>query len=201
MSSEIVRVPSVEEAKSLAKTFAMSALVPDALRGKEADVLFIVLTGAEMGLGPMTSMRTFEVIKGKVGMKPEAMIAHVRSHPSVEYIRCIESTAQRATWVSKLRTDAVENKTSFTMQDAVAAKLAGQEMYQKWPARMLQWRCASAHCKTHHSDIILGLYSTEEIESFARDVTPPRSVPSTGIVPKTEAETIAALTASIDAVK
>ena len=201
MSAIEHKVLSFEESKSLAKTFAMSALVPDALRGKEADVLFIVLTGSEMGLGPMTSMRTFEVIKGKVGMKSEAMIAHVRSHPSVEYIRCIETSPQRAIWVSKLRTDSVENRTVFTWQDAVTAGLAGQDMYKKWPARMLQWRCASAHCKTHHSDIILGLYSTEEIESFARDVTPPSKVPSTGTVPKTEAETIAALTASIDSVK
>jgi hypothetical protein len=194
--NELMRVPSFEEAKSLAKILSTSALVPDALRGKEADILFTVMTGAEMGLGPMTSLRTFEVINGKVGMKAEAMVAHVRSHPSVEYIRCLESTTKTATWVSKLKSDPSPQKTTFAWEEAVQAGLAGQEMYKKWPQRMLMWRAASAHCKANHSDIVLGLYSTEEIESFAQDVTP-RAV---AVTPQNEAQMLASLQGSIDAV-
>jgi hypothetical protein len=159
------KLATFAESKELSSVFAKSSLVPDALRGKEADILFIVMTGAEMGLGPLTSLRAFEIIKGRVGMKPEAMIAHVRSHPSVEYVNCVENTAKLATWASKLK-GGVEMKTSFSWEDAVAAGLSTSEMYKKWPARMLQWRCASAHCKKAHSDVILGLYSTEEVESF-----------------------------------
>jgi hypothetical protein len=193
--NELVKL-SFEEAKTLSSVFASSSLVPDALRGKEADVLFIVLTGQEMGIGPMTSMRTFDIVKGKVGMKSEAMVAHVRASPAVEYIRCVASTPQKAVWVSKLKSDREECSTEFTWQEAVTAGLSGQDMYKKWPKRMLQWRAASLHCKTHHSDIILGLYSTEEVESFE-----PRSVPSTGITPQNEAETIAALSASVTQAK
>jgi hypothetical protein len=129
------------------------------------------------------------------------MVAHVRASPAVEYIRCVASTPQKSVWVSKLKSDREECSTEFTWQDAATAGLSGQDMYKKWPARMLLWRAASLHCKTHHSDIILGLYSTEEVESSSRDVTPPRSVPSTGIVPQNEADTIAALSASVAQVK
>lgn len=176
MNDLILAPKSLDEAKSLSSTLSKSMLLPEAYRGKEADVLLTIMTGAEMGLGPTQSLRAFDVIKGKPAMKPEAMVAVVRAAAGVEFIRLVESTPTKAVWESKFRNAPQVMRSEFTWDDAKTAQLAGQDNYRKWPARMLQWRCASQHCKAHHSDLILGLYSTEEAQSFdapvERDATP-----------------------------
>lgn len=186
MSSELAIAPkSLDEAKSLSAILSKTGLVPEALRGKEADILFVVLTGAEMGLGPMKSLQAFESIKGRVGMKPVWMLGMVRSHPSIEDIT-LDSTPTKAVCTSQRKGSPKILRTEFTMEDAKTAGLTSSDMYRKWPARMLGWRCTAIHCREHHSDIIGGHYSSEEIESFEeRDVTP-KSVAST-VVEKTEA--------------
>lgn len=160
------------EAKSLSTTLSKAALVPEALRGKEADILFIVLTGAEMGIGPMKSLQAFESIKGRVGMKPVYMLGMVRAHPSIESIDIVESTATKAVVESKRKGSPKVLRTTFTIDDAKTAGLLSSEMYRKWPAQMLGWRCTAIHCRANHSDIIGGHYTTEEVETFERDVTP-----------------------------
>lgn len=174
MSDELALAPKdLNEAKALSTILSKSALLAADLRGKEADVLQIIMMGREMGMGPMRSLRAFDVIKGRLAMRPEAMVAEVRSKTWVEFIRCVESTPTSATWESRLKGQDFTARTTFTMEAAKVAGLAGQDNYRKWPEQMLQWRAASLHCKRHHSDIIMGLYSTEEVESFGeRDVTP-----------------------------
>lgn len=171
--SELALAPKdLGEAKTLATTLSKASLLTEALRGKEADVLLIIMSGHEMGIAPMQALRMFDVIKGRLAMRPEGMVATVRSNANVEFIRCTESTPTKATWQSKLKGQDFVASSTFTMEDAKTAGLAGQDNYRKWPANMLQWRAASMHCKRHHSDIIMGFYSTEEVESFERDATP-----------------------------
>lgn len=169
MSDLIVR--NLIEGQDLARSLKQSALVPEALRGKEADILFIVLTGAEMGMGPMKSLQAFESIKGRVGMKPVYMMGMVRAHPSIADIT-LETTATKAVVTSQRKGSPKILRTEFTLDDAKTAGLTSSDMYRKWPARMLGWRCVAIHCREHHSDIIGGHYSSEEVESFERDITP-----------------------------
>jgi hypothetical protein len=49
----------------LAKVLGMSALLPQALRGKPADVLVTVMYGREMGLTPMQSIQGIYVVNGR----------------------------------------------------------------------------------------------------------------------------------------
>lgn len=173
MSDLIVR--NLIEGQDLARSLKQSALVPEALRGKEADILFIVLTGAEMGMGPMKSLQAFESIKGRVGMKPVYMMGMVRAHPSIADIT-LETTATKAVVTSQRKGSPKILRTEFTLDDAKTAGLTSSDMYRKWPARMLGWRCVAIHCREHHSDIIGGHYSTEEVETFERDITPQPAV-------------------------
>lgn len=171
----VIAPKSVQETADLATRLAKSALLPEAYRGKEADVFMTLLAGSELGLLPVQSLNAFDVIKGKAAMKPVAMLALVRSHRAVEYAR-VEASATSATVVTKMRGDDFIAKTSFTMEQAKVAGLAGNENYRKFPQQMLTWRCIGLHCRTHHSDIIGGYYTTEEVEAFEKDVTPVASV-------------------------
>lgn len=74
-------VPVADELRgiaSLAVTLAMAQVVPKALRDKPADVLAVLLTGRELGVAPMTAIRTFHVIDGSVTVAPKMRAAMVR---------------------------------------------------------------------------------------------------------------------------
>lgn len=175
MSDLALAPKSIPETAELAQRLSKSALLAEAYRGKEADVFVTLLAGSELGLLPMQSLNAFDVIKGRAAMKPVAMLALVRSHPRVEYVR-VEASPTSATISTKLKGDDFIARTTFTMAQATAAGLASNDAYRKFPQQMLTWRCTGLHCRTHHSEIIGGFYTTEEAESIERDVTPAPSV-------------------------
>lgn len=74
-------VPVQDELRGIAAmavTLATSGLVPKALQGKPANVLAVLLTGRELGVAPMTAIRTFHVINGTVTIAPKVRAAMVR---------------------------------------------------------------------------------------------------------------------------
>lgn len=169
----IIAPKDLEEAKSLSTTLSKASLLPEALRGKEADVLMIIMTGAELNLAPMQAIRAIDVIKGRPAIKSEAMVALVRARKDVcRYLKCDFSDASKATWSTQRTDDPSPTTLTFTMEQAKAAGLTSSEMYRKFPDTMLRWRAASMLIKMVYSDIILGLYSDEEAQTFERDITP-----------------------------
>lgn len=177
----IITPKSLDEAKSLSSLISKSALLPDAFRGKEAEVLMAIMTGAELGLAPMQSLRAIDVIKGKPTLKAEAMTALVRGRKDVcEYLVIKESNAKRCTYETKRVGDPSPTTMSFGIEDAQAAGLTGNDNYKRFPAAMLRARCGSAICKAVYSDVILGFYDPDELAperpAEARDVTPSLSI-------------------------
>lgn len=191
MSSElaVIAPKSIEEAERLSKTLAVSQLLPDALRQRPQDVLAVVLTGAELGLAPMQAIRGIRIIKGQPTLSAEAMGALVRRRSDVcEYLVLRHSDATRATYETKRRGDPTPTTMTFTMEDAQRAGLTASDNWRKYPAAMLRARCLSAICKAVYSDLVLGLYDPEELESVGaaqpaqpaeKDITPTQAVPRT----------------------
>ena len=92
----------IEQAMSLAGTLAKSALLPEALRNKPADVLVVLITGHELGLSPMQAVRGLYVVNGKAVLSADLMVALVLKHRDVcEYFRLEKSTDAEATYVTK----------------------------------------------------------------------------------------------------
>lgn len=176
-SITVITPKSIDEAKSFSQMISKSALLPDALRGKEAEILMTIMTGAELGLAPMQSIRAIDVIKGKPTLKAEAMTALVRGRRDVcEYLVLKESTAKRCTYETKRVGDPGPTTMSFGIEDAQAAGLLGNDNYKRFPAAMLRARAGSAICKAVYSDLILGFYDPDEMAperpADVRDVTP-----------------------------
>lgn len=180
MNDEFALAPKdLTEAKALSTTLSKASLLPDALRGKEADVLMTIMTGRELGLGPMQAIRAIEVIKGKPTLKAEAMVALVRARKDVcAYLMCEQSDAKIATWSTQRVGDPKPTTISWSMAQAAAAGLTSPSkngepsMYTKYPDIMLRWRAASMLVKLVYSDIILGLYDVDEVPHEEKDVTP-----------------------------
>lgn len=174
----VITPKSLSEAQQLSATLSKSSLLPEALRGKEAEILMTIMTGAEIGLAPMQSIRAIDCIKGKPTLKAETMTALVRGRRDVcEYLQLVTSTPTLATYETKRVGDPRPTTMSFSAEDAKTAGLISNDNYRKFPAAMLRARCGSAICKAVYSDLLLGLYDPDEIAP-EREVTPRASPPS-----------------------
>lgn len=185
MSDEITIITpkSLDEAKSLSALISKSSLLPADLRGKEPEILMTIMTGAELGLAPMQSIRAIDVIKGKPTLKAETMTALVRGRKDVcEYLVLKESTATKCTYETKRIGDPTSTSMTFTIEEAKAAGLIAQTRngepnnWMRFPAAMLRARAGSAICKAVYSDLILGIYDPDELADQRpepREVNPP----------------------------
>jgi hypothetical protein len=160
----IISPRSLTEAKELASTLAGARTIPEALQKSPADVLAIVMAGAELGLAPMQSVRALVLIKGKPTLSADAMGALVKSRRDVcQFLMLRHSDGTKATYETQRVGDPAPTTMSFTIEEAKAAGLAGNDNWRKFPAAMLRARALSAICRAVYSDLILGVYDPDEL--------------------------------------
>jgi len=170
MTTALAVVPrSVAEAEQLSNLLARSSLISDALRGKPADLLACILTGAELGLPPMASVKAIVMIKGRPTLSAQALMGIALAHPSCIYIRKVESTDLIATYEAMRKGYPEPVRLSWTAEQAKAAGLGGDN-WRKYGAEMLRARCQAAIVRMVFPDAMLGLYATEEISEEAEVV-------------------------------
>ena len=154
---------------------ASSTLAPEALRGKPQDALLVLMTGRELGIGPMQALRMVTVIRGRVTLSADATVALVRRSPECVEWRLVESTAERETYSTTRRGDTAPTVLTWTMQQAAAAGLVrGGGQWQTYPEAMLRARCASALARIVYPDLVAGIYDPDELAH----VDAPRTAPS-----------------------
>lgn len=179
----VITPRTFDEAKSMSSALAKASLLPQALRGKEADVLMTIMAGAELGLGPILSIRAIHVIEGKPTLSADLIAALCLRRPDVcEYIQPTESSATKATYTAKRKRAPGPVTMSFSIDDARQAGLAGKGNWAKYPAAMLRARCVSAICRAVFPDLVGGLYDSDSAEIEPHNVTPPTASPPSGVV-------------------
>lgn len=168
----VVAPKTLSEVKELASQLSGAQTLPEALRKSPADIMAIVMTGAELGLAPMQSIRALSIIKGKPTLSADAMGALVRSRPDIcEFLALRESTAMKATYETRRVGEKTSTTMSFTMEDAKTAGLGGDN-WRKFPAAMLRARALSAICRAVYPDLMLGLYDPDELAEQRSESTP-----------------------------
>lgn len=169
MSSEL----SLIEIKSLATDLKSSSFIPDDKKKSVADLQVILMTGTELGLGPMQSIRGIHVISGKPSLSAELIAALCCRHPSFVKLHLDKSTATEATYTAQ-RKDSTPTTLSFTMAQAMAAGITGNPNWKKYPEAMLRARCVAAICRVVWPDAVGGLLEDSEAAEI-KDVTPEES--------------------------
>lgn len=155
---------NIDEAMKLATTLAKSSLVPITFRGKDADVLLVIMCGRELGLSVVQSFRAFYVLNGKIAMYADAMIGVVVGKPVCKYFRLVESTDKQATYETVREGSPAPVKMTYTFDQAKRAGLTGNQTYQKHTEAMLRARCASALARVVYPDLLAGIYDPSELE-------------------------------------
>lgn len=157
-------VPSnLAELDSLCEKLAKSSLVPEALRGKPADVAIVVMTGNELGLPPMLSLRSIYVVKGRPTLSADLMGALVQRSQVCEYLMLVESTADKAVYETKRRGAPKPTRLTWTMAQAKAAGLTANKTWSAYPDAMLRARCLSALVRVAYPDLMAGIYDPDEL--------------------------------------
>ena len=157
---------NLSQAARLATNLSLSSMLPKALRGKPHDVLAILITGHELGLGPMQSLRGMHVIEGKAVMSAELMSGLVKRHPDCEYLQLVESTDEIATYETQRNGYPNPTQLSFTIGQAKTAGLLGKDNWKHYPAAMLRARAVTALCKAEYGDLTNGLYTFDEADEI-----------------------------------
>ena len=185
----------LDAAIRLADVIADTELVPEVLRGRREAVVAVVLTGHELGLGPMQSLQTIDLIHGRPTLSPEGMRALVLSqghaliveaNDTAATIKCHRREWASGTWASF----------TFTIADAERAGLLGKFAWSTYPRAMLTARATGEACRATFADVLAGVsYTAEEIETInvpelVPPLMPPFSLPDDAQEPEEKTRTV-----------
>ena len=169
---------SIDDVERLAKIATASGLCR-VKRPEEAAV--ILLTGRELGLSPMQSLRGIYVVNGTPVLSADLLVAVVRRSGLCGSWRVTESTPERCT-ITTTRVGETEPSTrTWTMADARRANVTGKPIWSQYPAQMLRHRCAADLAREVYPDVVLGLYTPEEMDSVERREPAPLALAPLGI--------------------
>jgi hypothetical protein len=149
---------SWDQKMKFAETLVKTGFLPKAIT-TPAQALAIILTGQELDIPPMHSLRSIHVIEGKPTLSSELMLALMLRGGVV--CTWLESDDQRATLRAKRGN--TEFTGTFELEDAKRAKLTGKIGWQFYPEAMLRARVIALVARVVAPDLIAGLYTPEEL--------------------------------------
>ncbi len=178
--------PDYIQTYDLASRLGGATMLPKHIKS-EADAVAIMLTGQELGLQPMQSIRSLHMIDGRVELSAHLMLTLMTTRLGVKF-EWVESTTKVAR-LKLERPDQAAHVEEMTIGDAERAGLASRGTWQKFPKQMLRARCISNAARAYCPEILTGCYTTGEIsEARVVDTGPaPRARP-----PEPEPEVIEA---------
>ncbi len=168
MSNALALVPkTLAEVQSLAEMFAKSALMPEALKGKAADVFVSIMAGQELGLPPMAAIRGVHVVAGKSVLSADTMVAIVLGSGLCEYFMCLSESDTSVTYEAKRRGAPAPQRSTWTWDDTKRAGLNTKETHRLYPRAMMKARCKAALARDAFPDILAGCYDPDELPNSA----------------------------------
>lgn len=165
MSSEL----TISEQKDIAALYAQSTLVPEAFRGKPADVFVAVTLGQSVGISPIQSLSEINVIKGKPTMSASLIAAQVRKAGHKLRIEVNETPGQESATCTIIRRDDPDHPFISKRDRAWAQRmgLLNNSNYVKQPATMLKKRAITDCARDACSEALCGIdYCKEEMSDF-----------------------------------
>ena len=143
---------------------ANTDFVPRGLRGNVPALLACILSGRELGLGPMESLQKIDVIDGRPATSAELLVAMV--YKAGHQIFPVTITGTGAT-ARGIRSDGTTYDFTFSEEDAKRANLLGKANWKNWPGPMYYWRAASQLCRILFPDVLTSFraYTPDDLGS------------------------------------
>jgi len=174
-----IEVTDISQAMLLAGHLAKSGVLGKTMTPEVA--FAIMMVGSELGIRPMTALRTIYLVEGRPYMASSLLQALVLSSGQADYFEVKESTATRCTVITMRKGTTNERMSVWDIERATKAGLMNKPTYQKHPTEMLRHRAIGELANDVYPDICLNIGTTDEladtpaaagiIDVEARDIT------------------------------
>jgi hypothetical protein len=184
-------------AASIAVSLSKTAFVSKTFAGKPEEITAAILTGQEIGLEPLSALRSIDIIQGTPAMRAHALRGLVQSRGHDVWVE--KQTATEAIVCGQRKGSEHVQRSVWTIDRASRLGLTSKDNWKKQPEAMLVARATAEVCRLVASDVLLGLpYAIEELDDppaedvkpkTAKRKTPPVEVAPPEIEPVAEATT------------
>jgi len=158
--------------QQLGTIFAQSGFFNDAKSASQA--VTKILAGRELGFGSVASMTGVYIVKGRVSLSANMMLAAILKSGKYKH-KVVELGNTKASVTFYRRDDLTKQweeigTSTFTMEDAKQAGLANSQNYRAYPRNMLFARSVSNGCRWFCPDAFSGVtpYTPDEIDDSAK---------------------------------
>lgn len=161
---------------NIAANIATTSLA-GAYRGKPDEVTAVILAGHELGIQPMTSLKSIDVIQGQPALRAHAMrgLLQAKGHE----IELVESTAAYCKMRGRRKGAEKWQEVEWDLDRARQLGLLGKDQWKKQPKTMLIARATGEICRLVASDALHGMpYVAEELDGFVHgEAAQPKRAP------------------------
>ena len=186
---QIAIIPkTIQDLGVMSEGFFKSGFYPNVKSVQGAMV--VIQTGLELGLTPAKAMNQINIINGRPSLSAQCMNGLMQARG----IKISTIKNDNTECIISGTRNGVTEEVSYKMEDAKKAGLDGKDNWKKYPRRMLFARAISELANKIAPDVIMGLYTQEEVEDFdepkigpdkAKNVTPQNNNPEPSL-PKEE---------------
>lgn len=143
-----------------------SGVLPSGIKSPAA-AFAILQTGAELGLGPMQSLRGIHVVSGRPILSADTMVALCVRSPACVYFRLVSGDGERAEYETLRQGHPEPARMAYTMAEAQAAGLTRNPTWKAHPRAMLRARAKAALARDVYPDLVAGVYTPDEGEEMS----------------------------------
>jgi len=161
---------------NIAANIATTSLA-GAYRGKPDEVTAVILAGHELGIQPMTSLKSIDVIQGQPALRAHAMrgLLQAKGHE----IELVESTASYCKMRGRRKGAEKWQEVEWDTDRARQLGLLGKDQWKKQPKTMLIARATGEICRLVAADALHGMpYVAEELDGYVHgEAVQPKRAP------------------------
>lgn len=143
-----------------ANALVASGFLPSTVNSPQKAIAIMTL-GRELGIGAWAALSSINVIQGKPTVSPQLMLALINDSKQLEDMTIRDENDTCV--VTMKRVGRTPHTAAFSMRDAAAMGLSNKDNWKKQPAIMRQWRAVAACARVVFPDVILGMYTPEEM--------------------------------------
>ena len=174
----------------MAEAMAGSNLLPTPYQRNPANLLVVLTMARELNIPPMQAINGINVIQGKPSVSPQLMLALIYNKYPNALIRisCNDKEQVVTVTMSRDKTDLENTTVHWSMQRAQQMGLTGKDNWKKQPMTMLKWRAVAEAARERFPDVIMGLYTVEEMAPdrlMTENGEPESQIIEAKIMPKT----------------
>lgn len=180
---------SLSEALALSQQMASAKLVPAALQKSPGDCLLVIEQAMRWGMSPFAAAQEVSVIQGKLMYSGKIVAAAVQSagilSGRLAYDYSGEGEERAVTVSGTLRGETEPRSVKVAWKDAVTQN----GIWKKQPDQQLAYHGARVWARRHVPEVMLGVYSPEEMDTFTgptieatpEPIKPPTPAPNSDI--------------------